>query len=218
MNRVMPKKPGFPGFLLFILTLLTFPLISFSADKPRVPLSQWTVATYVGHVTSVDLGTVLTFHWHWADSYLVAGEFSYTPSPRNIIQRFFNIFKLKFEVSGNITYQDDKNGNLFEFNPFIDVRWNHFPWNRFIKTSLMIGEGVSYATRQPFQEVRDPKKKENAKQLLNFLVFEIALSLPNHPQWQVFYRIHHRSGAYGLFCNGLVGSTAVALGLRYRFP
>ena len=161
---------------------------------------------------------MLGIKWRWTKTYLFATEVNYTPDPNNIFRRLFSYIKATFEVSGNITYQDDKNGSLFEFNPYFDIRWNHFPWNHFIKTSIAIGEGISYATRHPFQEVRDPKKAEEAKTLLNYLMFEVGLSLPKYPQWQVFFRIHHRSGAYGLFCRGLIGSTAIGFGLRYRFP
>ena len=120
-------------------------------------------------------------------------------------------------MSANITYQNDKNKNLVEFNPYFDIRWNDFPWNHFIKTSVAVGEGISYATRHPFQEVRDPTKAAEAKVLLNYLMFEVGFSLPKYPQWQLFLRIHHRSGAYGVFCRGIVGSTAVGIGLRYHF-
>jgi len=212
--------------LIICCLLCTVPSLSV-ADKNTTTSqsdSQWAVAGYVGRMTAVSLKRALAFDWTWGDAYLLSAEVNYTPDPENIFRRLFAHFKLIFEVSVNVTVQIErnslpmeKNKSLVEFNPFINVRWTHFPWNRFLKTSFTVGEGLSYATHNPFQEVRDPKKAANARRLLNYLMFEVGFSLPKKPQWELFFRIHHRSGAFGSFCPGIVGSTAVGLGLRYRF-
>ncbi len=204
------------SILIFCLLLFIIPRLSYAATDTNYR-QRWAVAGYVGKMATVNLKRAVVFDWHFENTYLFALETNYTPDPNNIFRKLFSLIKATFEVSLNVTSQADKNGYLVEFNPFFSVRWNKFPWNHFIRTSFAIGEGISYATRQPFQEIRDPTKSENAKPLLNYLMFEIGLSLPKHPQWQLFLRIHHRSGAYGLFCRGIVGSTAVGLGLRYRF-
>lgn len=214
--------------LILIICCLLFTVPSLSvADKNTTTSqspSQWAVAGFVGRITSVSLKSVLIFNWTMGDAYLLTAEVNYMPDPDNIFRRLFSYFNLIFEVSGNITYQIErnplameKNKDLVEFNPYIDIRWTHFPWNHILKTRFTVGEGISYATRSSFQEVRDPRKAADARQLLNYLIFEIGFSLPKKPQWELFFRIHHRSGAFGLYCPGVVGSTAVGLGLRYRF-
>jgi hypothetical protein len=40
--------------------------------------------------------------------------------------------------------------------------------------------------------------------LLNYLALEVGLALPRRPDWSLVYRIHHRSGIFGLM-GGLRG-------------
>ncbi len=101
-----------------------------------------------------------------------------------------------------------------EFNALIALRWLLFPWDRYVDTSFAVGEGLSYATSQPNIEV---EKHDRSARLLNYLMFELAGSLPQHPQWAVFLRVHHRSGVFGLFSGVSGGSNVVGLGVRYNF-
>ena len=52
--------------------------------------------------------------------------------------------------------------------------------------------------------------------LLVYLGPELNLSLVDHPEWEVFWRLHHRSGGYGWIAN-IDGSNAVTGGFRYKF-
>ena len=48
-------------------------------------------------------------------------------------------------------------------------------------------------------------------------MFELTLGLPSLPQWSASFRIHHRSGAYGLISDAEGGSHYGTVGLRLRF-
>jgi hypothetical protein len=52
--------------------------------------------------------------------------------------------------------------------------------------------------------------------LLVYLGPEFIFSLADQPQWEVFTRFQHRSGAYGLIAD-LDASNAVTAGFRYKF-
>ncbi|WP_297113502.1 hypothetical protein [uncultured Devosia sp.] len=52
--------------------------------------------------------------------------------------------------------------------------------------------------------------------LLYYLAPEIAVSHDDHPEWEGFGRIQHRSGGFGTIAH-IDGSNAVTLGLRYKF-
>lgn len=52
--------------------------------------------------------------------------------------------------------------------------------------------------------------------LLYYLGPEIAISSAEHPEWEGFVRVQHRSGGYGTITN-LDGSNAATVGIRYRF-
>jgi hypothetical protein len=48
-------------------------------------------------------------------------------------------------------------------------------------------------------------------------MFELAVVVPQHPQWTLFGRVHHRSGVFGLFDGMNGGSNVVGAGIRYTF-
>lgn len=103
-----------------------------------------------------------------------------------------------------------------EFNALIVFRWHQFPWHEAVNTNIAAGAGLSYATDTPDFELE--KNNGKSQQLLGYLMFELALALPRLPQWAIIARVHHRSGAYGLFGNDIRGaSNALAFGLQYRF-
>lgn len=52
--------------------------------------------------------------------------------------------------------------------------------------------------------------------LLYYLAPEIAVSHDDHPEWEAFGRIQHRSGGFGTIAH-IDGSNALTLGLRYKF-
>lgn len=104
----------------------------------------------------------------------------------------------------------------WEFNALLVHRWNRFPWNRWLRTSMAIGDGLSYATVTPPLELESPTN-EGASRFLNYLLLEISVSPPSAGRWSLVGRIHHRSGVYGLFGDVDGGSNIVSLGVKYRY-
>lgn len=125
------------------------------------------------------------------------------------------LFASTIELAANFTYEPDPSGTLVEFNPYFVFRWRDFPWNSSLLTTFAIGEGVSWASHNPQQEIDSQNEPGDARKFLNYVMAELTFSLPNHPEWQVLYRLHHRSGVFGLYCPGTVGSTAAGVGVRY---
>jgi hypothetical protein len=101
--------------------------------------------------------------------------------------------------------------NHFEFNTAAILRWRAFPWSRYVATSFGYGLGLSYAfDRPPIEE--QPQRR--ASRSLIFMPTELTLG-PPESTWELMLRIHHRSGAYGLFKDAS-GSNFIALGVRFR--
>jgi hypothetical protein len=101
-----------------------------------------------------------------------------------------------------------------EWNAVFIARWLTFPWNHKLRTTFAFGEGFSYATKTPNME---KLHNEKVSHFLNYLSIEFTFALPKTQRFHLVTRVHHRSGAYGLF-NGVKGaSNAVGLGLRYEF-
>lgn len=101
----------------------------------------------------------------------------------------------------------------WELTGSVNLRWVVFPWNRYVETTLAIGEGLSWASEIPALEKADPTNSQNA-QLLNYILIEVTFAIPDSP-WSLVTRIHHRSGVWGLF--GHSGSNILEAGIRYRF-
>jgi len=91
------------------------------------------------------------------------------------------------------------------------LRWTLFPWDRFVDTSIAVGEGLSYATSRPRIENRG-----EAARLLNYLMFEMELTPLQDSPWSLVGRIHHRSGVFGIFGGVRGGSNFIMIGVRYR--
>jgi hypothetical protein len=164
---------------------------------------KWALTVYGGTSVQPDLGHVLIFQVHRDhDTYLLVAA---------LAREFWRYrdwfdFELEGQVGKHFDYMDQ-----WEFNGLIVGRWNRFPWDDIIDTSIAVGEGMSYATETPKVELEDD---ENAGNWLNYLLFEFTFGLPDIPQWSLVYRIHHRSSAWGTV--GAGGSNFMCVGVKYR--
>jgi len=120
---------------------------------------------------------------------------------------------IDIEIEGQIVKHSGDQHHL-EFNPVLVFRYSNFPWNHVLNTSFAFGEGLSYATKIPEIE---QKHNENVAKFLNYLLFEFTFAMPETQQWSLIARVHHRSGAYGLFSGVTGASNAVGLGIKYKF-
>ncbi len=185
--------------------------------QPQPEQGLWGVAAYYGRINDDLLNQLLRFQYKFQNTALYAAELNYRLAPANPLNQFFGAINAKFEVNANVTYQDDPVGPIYEFTPYFNLRWINFPWNHYLTTTLAFGEGVSYATSIPLLEKRDHNVSINGRRLENYLMFEATASLPSRPDWQIFYRLHHRSGVFGIYDSSNSGSTAVGVGIRHYF-
>lgn len=102
----------------------------------------------------------------------------------------------------------------WEINGLLALRWHRFPWDKYLETSFAVGNGLSVATEVPDVE---EEGDDDSQELLNYLLFELALGLPQYPQWAFVIRLHHRSGVFGLFNGVRGGANFVCGGIKYRF-
>ena len=124
--------------------------------------------------------------------------------------------QLDFELEGQLV-QHFGNQKHFEINPIVLIaRWTNFPWNHILPTTLAIGHGLSIATEKPKLEVKRRGSNKTDK-VLNYVMAELTLSLPECSKWALVARYHHRSGMFGVFNGVHDASTAFALGIKYWF-
>jgi hypothetical protein len=121
-----------------------------------------------------------------------------------------------YEKSRQLGWQEH-----MEYNAVLVLRFLKLPWDRFLDTSFALGEGISYSTKIPPIEVNQHAINHglghNESKLLNYLMVEAAFRIPATKRWHFFYRIHHRSGVYGLIRGVSDASNFVGLGIRYEF-
>jgi len=168
----------------------------------------WAVTGFAG-VLSVEKSSDIWLHgdFELADDTLLGVGLS---------NRLFSVgpnldFELELQSVKHFGGQND-----FEFNLPLIVRWNTFPWDSFIDTSVAFGDGLSIATETPdLEKARYGGDKAGAA--LNFVMVELTLALPEHPNIQFVSRFQHRSGAFGLINNTSDASTAFVWGLKFRF-
>ena len=164
----------------------------------------WALVAYGAIYTPDRLKDIFTHDHSYNDSYLAAlalnREFARTGE------------SLAWEAEGQVVKHLEAQHH-FEFNALLVARWHRFPWNEWLDTTLAVGEGVSWATETPRVEADD---HSHTSQLLNYLLFELTLATPQS-RWYWSARIHHRSGAFGLYDGVRGGSNFVGMGMGYRF-
>jgi hypothetical protein len=170
------------------------------AKKPK----EWAINVYAGVLTNNDwhepfTGKSLKFKDSWLIALAGAKE----------LGRVFDhlVIELEGQVVRHIGEQEH-----WEFNVPIVFRWEKFPWDNVVDTSLAYGIGPSYATEVPAEEVA---RKGDSQRWLIYWMFEVELGLPQSEYWSAIGRIHHRSGAWGAVADD-GGSNVLALGLKRR--
>jgi hypothetical protein len=95
-------------------------------------------------------------------------------------------------------------------------RYRGFPWDKYVETSLALSTGLNWATELTDVEV-ERAQDDTGAQLHHFFSPEITFALPKHPEVELLFRFHHRSGVVGLINNAGGGSQYGTVGLRWRF-
>ncbi|HVV68120.1 MAG TPA: hypothetical protein VHE99_03660 [Gammaproteobacteria bacterium] len=203
-------------FLFSPTSLATPPSLDPTLQMTDLP---WAVMVYYGRMTNDTLGNVVIQNYSFANENLYSVEFAHQLSESNPVRRFFQPILSTMEVVGNFTYRQDPVGPIYEFNPYVTFRWAHFPWDKYITTTFGLGEGISFDSKVPAIESNsdDQNTTDSPQKVLNYLMLEATFALPDHPHWELVARVHHRSGVFGLYKAENSGSTAIGLGIRYRF-
>ena len=196
-------------------------LLSASASTPNnSDLGPWSVLLYRGNTAKQVFSDVIIGEYNSFGEEIYAAELSYTLDQKNIIRRIFRPLFDTVQVAGNIAYRHDytNHDNVKEGNLYLIWRWTKFPWDRYLKNSIAIGDGISYDSHPPFADREPGNPASDFSRLLNYLLLEVTFALPSHPELQLAFRVHHRCTAWGTFPkNPNAGSTNVGLGVRYYF-
>jgi hypothetical protein len=205
------------------------PVISVAAPPTFDPLAQPnSVYLFAGPLSTRSLGSTLRFNRDWP-----ANSINYD---NNIAGLAFNRdlyrlglgFTLGAEIGvaerfGRYTVCCDTivapGGTVHSTELWIGPRvsFDGFVLFNAVRIAGAVTWGFSFADSSIGRErEREIRYGGNARALLYFGP-EIVLSLAGHPEWELVYRVHHRSGANGTFGKMHEGYNANVFGLRYRF-
>ena len=196
-------------WLLFCLLTVVIGLTSEARAEDEVEASEikrykWFLTAYAGAHAQDDINDVFTFQSKFEDNAYIGVV--------ALARELWHYKKyLSFELEGQVAKHFNYDTH-WEFVGVLICRWHYFPWNKYVRTSFAVGDGLSYYTDVSEVEKDDD---DDAQRSLNYLLFEVTLGLPKVPKWDLAFRIHHRSSIFGLY--GAGGSNFVCGGIKYSF-
>ncbi len=191
------------GFFLLLLVLIGCTAQPSAGQQVE---HDWAFFIYGGQWTDNTFGNILLdWQTEYDNSYLWTVGLS-----RSIYQVNRHV---SVEIELNTTAHSGLQDHL-ELNGAISFRWNSFPWEQLINSSVSHGLGPSLAVRHPEVEKGSDGNSDRA---LLYMQTEISFApAVDEIPWEIFFRLHHRSGVFGLISHKS-GSNYLAMGLRYRF-
>jgi len=195
-----------PFHLISIICILLpgFPFFCSGAEPTSFQSKtdkRTSIGYYQGQAVSNNFGDLLTEPWKPIDSYVKVLFLAYELDGR--------IRGLTFDVEGQIVKHEGLQDH-WETNVLLVVR-EHF-LEDFFPANAAYGQGLSYALEKP---ELDQDADADPTQLLHYFFIEFSFDLPNvsyHPQ--LIFRIHHRSGVFGMYCGNRCGSNIPVVGFR----
>ena len=190
-------------FLLAFIFFLAGNILAAGADEKRDKY----VSLYAGQFSNTALNEIVRFGVDLENTYV------YVFSLGKEMGRWDD--KLALELEGQVGAYSGGQSHM-ETNGAFVLRWLLFPWDRWLDTSFAFGNGLSWASKDPPLEIREGNEHRTS-QFLYYILVEMAFAVPQHQDWDVFVRIHHRSSVFGLIDGLYTASNFLGLGVRYHF-
>lgn len=168
-----------------------------------------TFTFYTGRISSEETWhdvLVKPYSSNYTDSFLASAAYS-----RAYQEHFDGALRTEYEI--NVTYNFGRQDH-WELNVApVSLRWQRFPWNDWLHTTVAFGLGLSYAFDYPEVE---HELENDTQQLLLFWMLEVTAG-PAEGPWSAVLRLHHRSPGWGVMGVADGGMNAPSLGFRYAF-
>lgn len=173
------------------------------AQAASAAAGDWVATVYGGLATTGDMGETLVGRAPLAESYLLAGSLARTS------RRWGNV---SLEYEGFLA-RHTGDQTFWEGVATAGLRHDALPWSQRFPSSVAVTSGLSLASRRP--RIERNRHNDGTEALLHHLGLEAAFDpWPASPA-RFALRLHHRSGAWGLYGTS-GGSNYYALALRYR--
>ena len=123
------------------------------------------------------------------------------------------VLRPELEIPGRFTLVEENTDRLIpDLNLGLALRWRDFPWNRFLRTTLAVGGGISYSFQPWTGDIQRHPEDESRSRLKFWLPIEVTVALPWYPEHQLVVFLDHQSGGRLVDAGGVD-----AFGLGYRF-
>jgi len=180
--------------------------------------TPWSIMAFKGWTNYHTLGRTVRFIWDYAGEDVYGIDVTYTISPNTGFGGWLDRnLAARFQVGGKVNARAQPTGVWIpELSAYFALRWRRLPWNHIVATTFSMGEGLSIVSDVPEVEILTTEVGSTSR-LLNYWMMEMTLAVPSLPYLQLVGRIHHRSGAFGLFGDAQEsGSNTVGLGIRWH--
>ncbi len=160
-------------------------------------------------------GMILSGDIDFEDSYLEALSYNYTLKKF----KFENGSSVVFGLEGMLVKHRGLQNN-FETNLVLMLRYRELFWkNDFFNMDIALADGLSYALDTPSNEkpVYSEDNPSGYYPLQNLIIIDSEFYTPYLDFIHLFFRLHHRSGIYGIVAPPKVGSNYLGIGLKYIF-
>lgn len=193
-----------------IITVLFLLIINIFDAFAQEDIKKNAITLYYGVGTNAHIEEIPTFSFEKRDAYFAG----FTYNREFFRTKNYKEFSLEYEIGGYKHFGDFSSHQ--EATVAVMARFNKlFPENFFID-SFAVGEGLSLASQDPnFEAYLNAQNESN--DFLNYLAFEFVFKVPTLKNTRFIYRLHHRSGVFGLFNDISGGSNYLSFGIRHKF-
>ena len=183
------------------------------SPKPYAADPDWGIMVFGGvSAGRTRLVELIPMPWsgNYGDNYFVGGALS-----RRLIQ-FDKHWKIEGEVGAGYRF---KQVNAPEGWAAVFLRFDGFPWNHWVYTTVAVSTGLSYVERvsDVEKDAGSGRGHPDGSKLLHYFAPEITFAHPDRRDWEMLIRYHHRSGVAGAFNGVWGGSNVITGGIRHRF-
>lgn len=162
------------------------------------------------------LGTILLQPWDIEPGELGNSGFAGVAMSRQLV-RFWQHFWLEAEMGAGFRFEPAEDYYNPELWGAIYLKFDGFPWNDTLRTAVGVSTGLNWVREiVPSEIVRGRSSLPDGAVLQHYLSPEVAFSLPQAPENELVFRLHHRSTGHGLFWDAKTGSNVLTVGFRFR--
>ena len=180
-----------------------------SAESPTFETGDRSVTVFGGLASTSNFSKLVLMPWEssveWDIPWLGAAL-----SQR--VWSFTDALTVEVEAGAGYRFGSEKTGEAWSA---IYLRYDDFPWNHRVYTSVAASTGLNLASRvSPLEKI---KSENGGSRLLHYFSPEITFALPSQPNVELMFRLHHRSGIFGTINGARGGNQYGTVGLRWRF-